>query len=68
MALIFNPDPMPVDVIKLALGVLDALLGGMAELMVFGVRALRCLIYRRPASKLKQAPYQVPGRSPVQAC
>src|ERR1700722_845515 len=60
MALMFSPDPMPVDVIRvLAFEVLEALLGGITELMVFGVRALRCPIYRRPVSKLKQAAYQV---------
>jgi hypothetical protein len=69
MALIFNPDPIPVDVIRvLALEVLGALLGGITELMVFGVRALRCSIYRRPASKLKQAAYQDRRKSLVQAC
>jgi len=36
MAPMFKPDPMPVDVINvLALGVFDALLGGMTELMGF---------------------------------
>jgi hypothetical protein len=35
MALIFNPDPMPVEVIRvLALEVFDALLGEITELMV----------------------------------
>jgi hypothetical protein len=36
MAPMFKPDPMPVDVINvLALGVVDALLGGMTELIGF---------------------------------
>jgi hypothetical protein len=69
MALMFNPDPMPVDVIRvLAFEVLEGLLGGITELMVFGVRALRCSIYRRPASKLKQAAYQDWRKSCAQAC
>jgi hypothetical protein len=31
----FKPDPMPVDVIKLALGAVDELPGGMTELIGF---------------------------------
>jgi hypothetical protein len=64
MALMFNPDPIPVDVIKvLAAVALDALPEGMTELMVFGVRSLRCSICRQPVAKLKQAAYQKPPQS-----
>jgi hypothetical protein len=58
MAPMFNPDPMPVDVISVlaVAGALDEL--GMTELMGFCVRALRYSIYRQPAGRLKQAAYQ----------
>ena len=60
IAPMFNPDPMPLEVIKaLALDgePLDEL-GEMTELMGFCVRALRYSIYRQPAGRLKQAAYQ----------
>lgn len=63
MALMSNPDPIPVEVISaLAVvgGALDALLGDMTELIGFCVRALRCPIYRQPLPVLKQAAYQKP--------
>jgi hypothetical protein len=61
----FNPDPMPVEVIKaLALGgvALELVPGEMTELMGFCVRALRCPIYRQLLGRLKQAAYQEPSR------
>jgi hypothetical protein len=66
MALMSNPEPMPVDVISalaLAGEALDALLGEITELIGFCVRALRCPIYRQPAARLKQAAYQKPQQS-----
>src|SRR5450755_3298175 len=62
MAPMFNPDPMPVDVISvlaLAGAALDELLGEMTELMGFA-SALRCPIYRQTSPRLKQAAYQKP--------
>jgi hypothetical protein len=65
MAPMFNPEPMPLDVISvLALtGALDEL-GEMTELI--GLRsALGCSIYRQAAPELKQAAYQT--RHPLAA-
>jgi hypothetical protein len=58
MALMFKPEPMPVEVIRALVGALLAPLGETTELIGFCVRALRCSIYRQPAARLKQAAYQ----------
>jgi hypothetical protein len=69
MALMFKPDPMPVDVINvLALGVLDALLGEITELMVLASARYVAQSIGDRCPNLSKRRTKYCRKLPVQAC